>query len=338
MPCTSTLPGTSLTIHNVESTIPYGSSAALGPESDPVADAIALLRPRTEPEPGLHAAEPWAVRFDAFPHVKIGCVVRGRCWLEVDGHEPTLLREGDFYLLNAPPGHILASSPSAAPEPAERLWTSASDGVVRIGDEAAETAYVCTASLWFDEDNAPLLLGVLPLLVHVAASDPLIHGVAAVTQMLGTEVASRAVGRSLVLDHLAQILFVQVLRAHIAQANKPVGWLGALHDDGIGASLRAMHSDIARRWTLDELARISHLSRSAFASSFKRQVGVAPIDYLIQWRMSVARDALRRDTRSISELAQATGYESESAFSTAFRRVVGCSPRQFRDAARRCDR
>lgn len=76
------------------------------------------------------------------------------------------------------------------------------------------------------------------------------------------------------------------------------------------------------------------MSRSAFAAAFKSQVGSAPLEYLIQWRMNLARDALRRDTQSISELAFATGYESESAFSTAFRRVVGSSPKQYRALAR----
>jgi AraC-like DNA-binding protein len=122
-----------------------------------------------------------------------------------------------------------------------------------------------------------------------------------------------------------------MLRAHADQSGRPAGWLGALNDDRIGAALRAMHADVARRWTLTELAGISHMSRSAFAAAFRSQVGTAPLDYLIQWRMSLARDALRRGTRSISELAAATGYESESAFSTAFRRVVGSSPKRFRD-------
>jgi AraC-like DNA-binding protein len=76
------------------------------------------------------------------------------------------------------------------------------------------------------------------------------------------------------------------------------------------------------------------MSRSAFAASFKSQVGTSPLDYLIAWRMTVARDALRHETRSISDLAAATGYESESAFSTAFRRVVGASPKHFRASAR----
>lgn len=318
------------------SDLSYASSAApiTGP-SDPVADAIGLLRPRTVVDPALRAAGPWAVRFEAFPHVKIGGVVRGDCWLVLDGHEPVRLREGEIYLLSNPPAYSLRSSLSVEPQPAAELWETASDGAVRIGPADDEDTYLCGGYFRFDEPNAPVLLDILPLLVHVHADDPRVQVLSQLTGLLASEVESCAVGRSLVMDHLVQVLFVQALRAHTEQAERPVGWLGALADDGIGAALRAMHADVAHRWTLQELAGISHSSRSAFAASFKRQVGLAPLEYLIQWRMSLARDALRRNTRTISELAFATGYESESAFSTAFRRVVGASPKQFRDRAQR---
>ncbi|MFC9608239.1 AraC family transcriptional regulator [Streptomyces niveus] len=213
------------------------------------------------------------------------------------------------------------------------LWETATNGVARIGPEAEEDTYLCGGYFWFDEPNASMLIDILPRLVHVRAADPRSRQLAQVTELLSSEVENNAVGRSLVLDHLAQILFVHVLRAHAEQTDRPTGWLGTLNDDGIGAALRALHADVAHRWTLQELADISRMSRSAFAASFKKQVGTAPLEYLIQWRMSLARDALRRNTRSISELASATGYESESAFSTAFRRVTGSSPRQFRDTA-----
>jgi AraC-like DNA-binding protein len=329
----SILPPSERMIHNVKSTLPYASSspdASLG-FSDPIAGAIALLRPRTVIDPGFHAAGAWAVRFQAFGHARIGGLVRGDCRLVLDGHAPVLLREGDIYLLVNPPNYLLASEPTAEPLPSTTLWDSAVDGAVRIGPEAEEDTYVCGGSFWFDDTNASIVLDVLPPLVHVRAADPRNKLLASVTELMRTEMKNNAVGSSLVLDHLVQILFVHALRAHAEQTDRPAGWLAAIGDDDIGAALRAMHADVAHRWTLNELAAIARMSRSAFAASFKRQVGTAPLDYLIQWRMSLARDALRRDTRSISELAAATGYESESAFSTAFRRVVGASPRQFRD-------
>ncbi|WP_413252446.1 AraC family transcriptional regulator [Streptomyces niveus] len=162
------------------------------------------------------------------------------------------------------------------------------------------------------------------------------HGgrLAQLIDLLATEVGVAAAGGPLVQNHLAQILLVHMLRAHAGRTDRPTGWLGALNEDGVGVALRAVHADMAHSWSLKELAEISHMSRSAFAQTFKSHVGTPPLEYLIQWHMSLARDALARDTLSISQLARATGYQSESAFSTAFRRVVGSSPAQFRNQAR----
>ncbi|MFI6423432.1 AraC family transcriptional regulator [Promicromonospora sp. NPDC050880] len=302
---------------------------------DPVADAIGLLRPRTVVGPSLRAVGEWALRFETFLHVRIGGLVRGTCWLTLDGHEPVLLREGDTFMLGNPPPYVLASTPGARPRPAQEVWAEAVDGFVRIGPESDQDVYLCVGHIGFDEQNAALLTDLLPPLVIVRAADP--HGarLGQLIDHLATEVGSAAAGGPLVQNHLAQILLVHMLRAHAGQTDRPTGWLGALNDDGIGTALRAVHADVAHSWSLQELAELSHMSRSAFAQSFKSHVGVPPLEYLIQWRMSLARDALARDTLSISELARATGYQSESAFSTAFRRVVGASPAKFRDEARR---
>ncbi len=324
------------TINNVTSPVHYASSSArpgLG-TGDPIADAIGLLRPHAVVEASLHAAGPWAVHFDPFPHVKLGVIVHGDCWLALDGLDPVHLEEGDFFLLGDPPPYVLASTLDMQARPAESLWNGATEGTVRIGPEVDEDFHLCGGHFAFDDANASVLNDVLPPFVHVRAADPRGKLLAHLSELLLVEGQARAVGGSLVRDHLAQIMFVHMLRAHADRADQPTGWLGALNDDGVGAALRAMHADVAHRWTLAELAHISHMSRSAFAAHFKDRIGTAPLQYLIEWRMSLARDALRQGTRSISELALATGYESESAFSTAFRRVVGYSPKQFRDAAR----
>ncbi|WP_222722993.1 AraC family transcriptional regulator [Actinomadura alba] len=301
---------------------------------DPVADAIGLLRPRTVIGPSLRAAGEWALRFDTFLHVRIGGLVRGTCWLILEGHEPVLLQEGDTFMLGNPPPYVLASTLDASPRPAEPVWAGAEDGFVRIGPESEEDLYLCVGHIAFDDRNAALLTDLLPPLVIVRVADPHGRRLAQLIDLLATEVGVAAAGGPLVQNHLAQILLVHMLRAHAGQTDRPTGWLGALNEDGIGAALRAVHADVAHSWSLKELAEISHMSRSAFAQAFKSHVGVPPLEYLIQWRMSLARDALARDTLSISELARATGYLSESAFSTAFRRVVGSSPAQFRNQAR----
>ncbi|MFJ9085736.1 AraC family transcriptional regulator [Streptomyces sp. NPDC102384] len=301
---------------------------------DPIIDVLRLLRTQTVVPARVHAASPWAVRFDPYSHVKLGVVLAGESWLRLEGCEPVLLRKGDFFLLNNPPAYTLTSTLDLAPEQATAFRESENDGEVRIGAEADEDTYVCCIDFVFEEANASVLFDVLPPIVLVRAGDPRGALLANLSALTVAEMESTGVGRSLVLEHLAQLILVHMLRVHAEETARPVGWLGALVEDGIGAALRAMHADVGRRWTLDELAAIGHMSRSAFAAAFKAKVGTAPLTYLIEWRMSLARDALRSDTRSISELAAATGYESESAFSTAFRRVVGTSPRYFRDEAR----
>lgn len=301
---------------------------------DPVADAIGLLRPRTVVGPSLRAVGEWALRFDPFVHVRIGGLVRGTCWLTLEGQEPIHLREGDTFLLGNPPRFVMSSTLDAVPRPAGPVLAGAEDGLVRIGPESEDDTYICVGHIGFDDRNAALLTDLLPPSVVVRVTDP--HGlrIAQLVDHLATEVGMAAAGGPLVENHLAQILLVHMLRAHASQSDRPTGWLGALNEDGIGAALRAVHADVAHPWTLQELADISHMSRSSFAQAFKSHVGVPALEYLIQWRMSLARDALVRDSVSISELARATGYLSESSFGTAFRRVVGTSPAQFRNQSR----
>ncbi|WP_218642318.1 AraC family transcriptional regulator [Caballeronia sordidicola] len=303
--------------------------------TDPIAEVIGLLRPHAVVAGSLYATRPWAVRYEPFAHVKLGTVVRGECWLSLEGHEPLLLKEGDFYMLGNPPRYVMGSALTVRPCEAEPLWAGAENGTLQIGIRSDDATFVCGGLFSFDDPNSSLLLDILPVLVHVRAGDDRGKLLGHLSDLLVAEVGSGNVGRPLVLDHLAQIFLVYMLRAHANQPIRPVGWLGALGDARVGAALRAMHADVAHRWTLNELAGVARMSRSAFAASFKLQVGSAPLEYLIQWRMSLARDALRRDSRSIADLAFASGYESESAFSTAFRRVSGMSPKQFRDYARR---
>ena len=89
-----------------------------------------------------------------------------------------------------------------------------------------------------------------------------------------------------------------------------------------------MHGDPARSWTVAELAREASLSRSAFFDRFTRIVGLAPMEYLLGWRMAVAKELLRSRV-PLGEVAEKIGYSSSSTFSTAFLRQVGQSPGRY---------
>ncbi|WP_189215133.1 MULTISPECIES: AraC family transcriptional regulator [Streptomyces] len=326
-----TFPVAERIVHNVKSSDVYRSSSAevTLDAHDPIRDVLALARPQTVAPVPLHATAPWGARFSPFPHIKLGVIVEGECWLCVDGLEPILLSTGDFYLLGNPPPYGLGSSIEAARARDSygplRKETPASRSEITQGS----VTYACSVDFEFQGSDASTLFSSLPPAMLVKANDTDGRLLWNIATLLVHEIETPKAGRSLVLEHLAQILLVHMLRSHAGSSHEPLGWLASVVDDGIGAALRAMHAEPRRRWTLEELAKLAMMSRSAFAANFKNRVGRPPLDYLIEWRMQLARAALRTED-SLTAIAGAIGYQSESAFSTAFRRVVGMSPREFR--------
>ncbi|SES40636.1 Helix-turn-helix domain-containing protein [Lentzea albida] len=321
--------------HNVESSNPYRSSSteiALDAH-DPIRDVLALARPRTVAPVPLRAEAPWAVRYSPFPHIKLGVVVEGECWLCIDGLEALRLAKGDFFLLGNPPPYGLGSSVEAARNRNPDGLLPESSSASRNTTSQDSATYMCSVDFEFPDSDSSALFSSLPTVTLVKAGDTDERLLWNIVTLLIHEMERQKVGRSLVLEHVAQILLVQMLRSHAGLSHGPLGWLASVADDGIGAALRAMHAEPGRRWTLEELARIAMMSRSAFAAAFRGKVGRPPLDYLIEWRMQLARAALHTED-SLAAIAETTGYRSESAFSTAFRRVVGISPREFRTSLR----
>jgi transcriptional regulator GlxA family with amidase domain len=135
-------------------------------------------------------------------------------------------------------------------------------------------------------------------------------------------------GRDHVLVRLVEVLLVEALRS-IAEKDAPAGLLRGLADTKLAAAMRLMHGDPSRSWTVEELAKKAALSRSAFFVRFTHAVGLPPMEYLLAWRMALAKDLLRRGDTAIATVAERVGYGSASAFSTAFSRHVGQPPSRY---------
>ncbi len=91
-----------------------------------------------------------------------------------------------------------------------------------------------------------------------------------------------------------------------------------------------MHADAAHGWTVPELAAVSGLSRAAFARIFALALGQAPMQYLTEWRMTLARDHLRAGELTLAQIGARTGYASPYAFAAAFRRYHRVPPGRWR--------
>ena len=272
------------------------------------------------------AQPPWGLRLPGTIPLTVHAVVQGRAWLWLDDpHAPLELAPGDLALVRGGPDHHLAHEPAAAClSPEHFLARHAGDEP--SGDRRA-SVFLCGAYR-FSGDVGRGLLEALPqiLPLSAAADDPL-HDVIA---LLSRELAASAPGQQTVLDRLLDVLLVLAIRACFERSANAPRWYRASADPRLGAALSAMHADAAHSWTVPELAAVSGLSRAAFARTFQQTLGQAPMQYLTDWRMTLARDHLRRGELTLAQIAARTGYASPYAFAAAFRRHHGRPPGQWR--------
>lgn len=310
-----------------------------GPEmsADPFSDILRFTNALSLVTGGFTAGGAWAIRFPAPDKVKFFAVVKGQCWVSIEGEtEPVRFHTGDVGLLAAKRSFVLASDLGIAPVNAMELFSGAGRSTAQLGDGGDFTHI--GGHVLLDPASGRLLADVLPPWIHVPAASPQAANVRWLLDQLVEERAAELPGAQLASAQLAQLLFVQILRVHLSTSDHmPAGWLRALTDPRIAPALRLMHGDPARSWHLDELARACAMSRTTFADRFKTVAGVAPLTYLTEWRMRLAERALRDESTAVAVVAQSLGYSSESAFSNAFKRVTGKSPKAYRSASRISD-
>jgi AraC-like DNA-binding protein len=291
---------------------------------DPLAEVVSLLQPRLRYSKVVSAAGAWRVQRAHEGQPFYCAVLEGASLLTVGEQEPLPLRQGDFVLI--PDSH--AFSMSSIQPPADSALDMAPqalpNGEFRFGPPDSPTESVLLIGhCAFDSPDAALLVSLLPRLVQVRGEPRL----ATLVQLVGDESRARRPGRELVLAHLLEVLLIEALRASAITAAP--GLLRGLADERLALALRRMHEDMSAPWTVAQLAREAALSRSAFFERFSRAVGVAPMEYLLRWRMAKARNLLRRQDGNVADVAAQVGYGSASAFSVAFTRHVGMSPTRY---------
>ncbi|MFD5625585.1 AraC family transcriptional regulator [Streptomyces sp. NPDC127072] len=298
---------------------------------DPLEDVLTLLETRGRLSASMAAGGQWAVRFEAPEAVKFNAVRRGACLLEVDGIDgPISLAEGDCYLLTRPRAFTLRSDPQAVPVDARPVFTTAENGVARIGD-GSDDVFLIGGAFSFGTRAQELLLDQLPPVVHIPAGTRHAQTVRWALTAIDQELTDRPMAAGLVSEHLAVVMLVHVLRLHLTrEPHTASGWLAGLRDPAIASALACLHRDPAHPWTVAELASATAVSRSTLAARFKATVGQSPLEYLTRWRIELAARHLRDSGDTLTAIAHSVGYGSESALSVAFKRVLGVSPGNYR--------
>jgi len=299
---------------------------------DTLTDIIQLLRPQTVLLGRLAGSGRWGVRVPPQPGPTFYVVTEGRCWFQEHGGELLALQQGDYVLSARPLADAFLSEPGMATVLSDEAFkTSHSvDGEVRIGEpEERPATRILGGLIVCDPANADLLVDLLPRYIHLRASEEGSSRLRALISTIRDEADDARPGRDAVLSRLIEVMLIETLRREAGSSLPEPGVLGGLADPQLARALADIHSDVARSWTVGELARRAGMSRAVFARRFSQAVGSAPVEYLLSWRMALAKDALLHSRGSLGEIAFKVGYKSASAFSTAFSQRVGCPPSEY---------
>ena len=179
---------------------------------------------------------------------------------------------------------------------------------------------------------APVFRSLPALVIERTTEDKVGALIASTVREIVTLVEAATPGTQAVLGRLMELLFVELLRRHVARLpDGSRGWFAALNDPVVGRALQLLHAEPAHRWTIEEIASRVGSSRTVVVDRFNAVLGRPPIDYLAGWRIQLAAERLRVGQESVPSVAAGVGYKSEAAFSRAFKRITGMTPGSWRE-------
>lgn len=303
----------------------------------PLVDVLSDVFERVEVEGvmtgGFAVRGPWVSQGELSQPFKLIALVAGTASVWADGpggpNGPINLMPGDVVLLSNRT-RLRVQGGAGAPE-----------SISLVPETSFNTTSLATADLDRDDvlvggairvspAGSELLLNALPGMVHVAATSPTPSRSSELVKRLFEEASGTRLGSAFAIRQNAQLLLLEVLRAHLEQEQPAIGWLRLLADESLAPALRRMHTEPGQPWGLAELASAAAMSRTVFSERFRRAAGAPPLTYLARWRMVLAQHALEDPDVRIGALAAELGYGSDSAFSNAFKRIVGEAPQHYR--------
>ena len=295
----------------------------------PLSDIVSLLRPHDCVAAGLDAGGDWAVRFRRHEGLKCNAVLKGECWLAVEGvPEPLRLETGDCVILPHGRPFLISARRRSSGQDAETLYSPVRHGGTAVYGGGGDF-FMTGSRFLLSGPAADVLLAALAPVVLVRP-DARQETVRWSLERIAEALREPRPGGALAISHLSHVVLLQALGCHLENAPPGTGgWLAAIADPQLSRAVAAMHEDPARAWTVEALASRAGLSRTSFATRFRETVRQTPMGYLTQWRMLFAAERLCRTGASIARVAGEVGYASESAFAVAFKRATGVSPGRY---------
>ena len=306
---------------------------ALNWSRDPLSEVLQDLRIGGVSYGHCRLTAPWGVDMPTEGDGRLHVVVAGHAWIRTQDFNPVKLAVGDIAFVPRGSAHTLSDLPRRRTRPLSDFpREEIGDRTYRLstGGGGRETILACCAVEIREPAMHPLLAHMPPVLIARAAAATDV-ALPAIFDAMAEEVINQRVGASTILARLADVVVARLIRSWIEdQTEHAAGWLPAMRDPRIGRAIAAIHHHPGQDWSVDALAKVARLSRSAFCDRFSALTGLPPSRYVLQWRMHLASSWLKSRRFTVSGAASKLGYKSEAAFSRAFKRLNGLSPSRLR--------
>ncbi len=300
------------------------------PEADAFAGLASLLRVQPELQQVCRFGAQWASEHgpEESGWAPFHIVTAGACLLDVGDQVDVRLEAGDVAVLPHGSPHTTRSLPDAAGQARPvQVSRRAHDSILLKGNGVAtSSAELVCGRLRFEQARNNMVLAALPAVVILPAQGRDAARAKTMVDLVRSELDDDRPGAALLATTLASALMTLVLRAHLEGRQASQGLFALLSGRQTARVVAALLDDVARDWTLDELAERAITSRATLVRLFRKAVDVPPLAFLTDLRLNLARHRLRATSAPLALIAEEVGYSSETAFSRAYHRRFGRPP------------
>ena len=273
---------------------------------------------------------PWGVAIAQDQYSQFWRLLKGACYVSIPGEDIIKMNEGDFILVPHGAAHRILGHPGNASVPAARYVSALQCGQPLFRGNDEETVLI-GGHFEFASPVLHPFVQSLPKVIRINSHQNEIRlWLEQAAAFMNEELSTGKAGSEVILGRLAEVVFILIIRAYIEEAEVGPGFLRAIKDPKISASLNGMHEAPEKDWKLSQLAVAAGMSRSLYCKAFKRLLGETPLAYLTNWRILRSKEFLLANKENISEIAEKVGYQSEAAFNRLFKSKVGETPASYR--------
>ena len=293
-----------------------------------LADVLDTLRFRGSIFFRSKLAAPWGMSLQKMQNPRFHIALSGDCYIGVNHNEIINIKHMDIVLIPAGEMHWIADQPGRELTPSEQAGDACELGMPLFQSGEITNKLIC-GLINYDKDILHPILNAFPPALHLSnikQNDPIWMTV----MLIDAEMEKEEINQASIIDRLTEVLFMQLLNKYMSENEEVTGFFAALNDKRIYRVFESIHNNPEYPWTLDLLVEQANMSRATLIRHFKETVGVPPITYIINWRMTKAYHLIKYSTNTIEQIADMVGFSSARTLAKSFKQHYGFTPHELR--------